>query len=422
MNFLDHRSDPYLLHWLPSYATPNSNILINKETLAEGKIQKDALRFLDYLMSYCSPHHIYDAFRLMLEYYPKSAYANRKSDDIDNLAFTTMTLAALEDFGSVAPLIHHRILLIDDISRSMRKYAKGLDFNILSQFKRKGDLTAADFCAVFEVTVFNLLLKIATEDDLEAFKVFYGDSSPIARDTLWEALARTPFDAGSKIRVFLDENGCSLSQDEANHRFSNQLSFLGGDTYAPLTTSVDIKIGGSTDYHSIESWNHQLEVIPCFRELVKKAEASYLRILDWKIYELKTVNDCQHDVMKSAIEFLHSAGIKGCDILVAGIIDYTGVGKRYYESLTDEEKLLKYPTLLIEEGTAIANSDDISIRDQIKLTGMLHLMKIEPADRLESACKTPAHWHLLYRATGEKRYLSKTQGRISKILAEDLGL
>lgn len=422
MNFLDHRSDPYPLHWVPSYATPNYKVLINKETLAEGKIQKDALRFLDYLMSYCSPHDIYDAFRLMLDHYPKSPYANRNSDALDNLAYTTMILAALEDFRSVAPLIHHRILPVDVISRSMIKHARDLDFDILSQYKRKGKLDTSSFCTVFGVKVFNLALKIVTEDDLESFQLFYTDPSHITRDAMCEALARIPFDTHSNIRKILLKDGFELSHIEAHHRFSNQASYLGANAKTPLLKFIDITIGGFTEYTTIECWNHRLDEIPGLKELAKSLDTIYLRTLARTISEANAIVDNQHEVMKSILEFLHTSGINGCDILVAGIIDYAGVGKRYYESLSDDEKFSKYPSLLIEEGTALANSGDRIIRDQIKLTGILELMKTEPADRLESACKTPAHWHLLYRATGEKRYLSKTQGRISKILSEDLGL
>lgn len=420
-------NSPFHAHWLPTYAARESNVELNKETLAKGNVQKSALFYFQWVASHCHRDHIKDAFLHMEDMVPGCKFISDTRTP-DHLFITTLALALMEDIGPLTHYIindrstHERVIVpLSRIAGLIADYAPGCSIDLMHLLTRKDDLIPLPvFCKIYSVKPQDLAVKAIVDDNLDAFKRIH-DVNPQAAD---EALASVVFDSKSAIRDYLRENQGRMSKDEFSARLGYQFSLLCPQDYMPLIDpekpcSLRVKTGLDVSYS--DQTDHQIGLIPGYLELIKEGHVQHFTKFAVYVRRSDGLQPDQSRLIRQTIEDFHKAGLPPADILVIGILNYEGFNKEDYHSLSAEEKERLLAPLLVLKALECGD-DQKSWQARKKLEQINHLLRLQPLDAIEAECTEPAHWHVLYRATANQKYLPMLKDRVDRAFSQDLGL
>lgn len=409
---------------VPFYAEADFDRVLNADTLADRVITKEALRHFKEISMKCRPRDLFGSFDSILESMPDSPYHGISCYDPGSLILTTMALAAIEDLEVVAPFIDSYVVPYEYVSDAMQRVAIGLPFDMLSSYLKKGRLDTTEFCSIFHIKPGALAQKIIADDNVECLKLWIDDPIVSNSFTLTQSLSRVAYDGTSKIREHLNYIGRAIDKQEIGLRYNYQIAAIEynhfPDTALPGSTT-ELHIGGKTSYRKDRRLDHGLADLPGFFTILEQRSHEYLIEFAKNINYTEKFTNYKREIIPLVIDLFRAAKVNPCDILVKGITDYHGFQQIDYNAFSTEVKQASYHPLLLECAITTMHSRELRASDA-KLTGILHLIRCEPVEDLEQYCTTPKHWHVLYRATQDKKYLPRMKHQIERQISDDLGL
>lgn len=418
------------IKWLPSYARPGEQVVFDKATLRTGRLQEEATRFFLWVARQVEPEDLKEAFQALINDYPGAKNAQGEFALQDNLLITTVALALLKDIGPLAPYIINDNVPLGSVSALIKDLSAGLNIDIVDQLTRKGDLSLKMFCMVYSVSGEDLAMKVVLDDNPTAFSAFRGENPQLA----YKALARMPYTPLSAIREYLGQPPGEIPLDEMDARIRNQ--FTAFYEHKPIlnpSMPSNLQPFNGITYEVIEAHNHQLRALPGYLSALYTYQDELLMRFGAHVRQAMSIETDQLKLLSDLLEDMEKAGISRVDILMKGVIQFEPAMdglhwkrppnelKAQYLTMTPEEKQAMYLPMLLE-GAAHYGDDPKGWQTQPKLLQLNHFIRKEPVDTLEALCKNSSHWNALYRATGNRKYVSKLGDRLEKVIAEDLGL
>lgn len=415
---------PPLSSPVPFYAEADFDRALNADTLADREITKEALRYFKEVSMKCRPRDLLRSFDSILESMPDSPYHGISRYDPSSLILTTMALAAIEDLEVVAPFIDSNLVPYEYVSDAMQRVAIGLPFDMLSSYLKKGRLDTTEFCSIFHIKPGALAQKIIADDNVECLKLWIDDPILSSSYALIRSLSRVPYDGTSKVRNHLDFIGRSIDKEEFGLRYKDQLAAIEYNYFPGMAlpgSTTELHIGGKTNYSQDRRLDYGLADLPGILEILEHRSDEYLNEFAKAIKHTEKFTNYKKEILPIVIDLFRAAKVPLCDILVKGITNYQGFQRVDYDAFSAEVKQASYPALLLECAITAMHPRERRASDA-KLTGILHLIRSEPVEDLEQYCATPLHWHVLYRATQDKKYLPRMENQIERQISDDLGL
>ncbi|AXH59556.1 hypothetical protein [Pseudomonas amygdali] len=418
------------IKWLPSYARPGEQVVFDKATLRTGRLQEEATRFFLWVARQVEPEDLKAKFRSLIEEYPGAKEAQGQFALQDNLLVMTVALALLKDIGPLAPYIINDNVPLGSVSSLIKDLSAGLELDIVDQLTRKGDLSLQMFCMTYSVKAENLAIKLVLDDNPQAYEVFKLENP----QACYKAMARVPYNPLSAIRGHIGLPVGEMAFDEMETRI--RMQFTAFYQHQPMINPNKPSVLQPIDnfeYETIDTLDHQLRPLPGYLRTLGTYQDELLLRFGGHTRQVMSIDGNQLKLLANLLEDMERAGISRIDILMKGVINFEPVMeglhwkrpaaelKAQYQAMTPEEKQAMYLPMLLEGAAHYGDNQD-EWNASPKLLQINHFIRKEPIDALEALCTTPSHWHALYRATGDRKYVPKLAERAEKMLSEDLGL
>lgn len=418
------------IKWLPSYARPGEQVVFDKATLRTGRLQEEATRFFLWVAHQVEPVDLKEAFRTLIDQYPGAKEAQGEFALQDNLLITTVALALLKDIGPLAPYIINDNVPLGAVSSVIKDLSAGLEIDIVDQLTRKGDLSLQMFCMVYSVKGEDLAIKLVLDDNPIAYEVFKKENPQLC----YKAMARVPYNPLSAIRAHIGMPAGEMAFDEMETRI--RMQYTAFYEHRPMINPnkpSTLQPISDFAYEEIDTLDHQLRPLPGYLPTLGTYQNELLLRFGAHARQVMSVDTDQIKLLSNLLEDMENAGIARVDILMKGVINYQPVMeglhwkrsteelKAQYHAMTPEEKQAMYLPMLLEGAAHYGDNQD-EWHAAPKLLQINHFIRKESIKALEALCTTTSHWHALYRATGDRKYVPKLANRAEKMLSEDLGL
>lgn len=398
--------NPTPLIRLPSYAhTPTEQL----EPLA---LADEAVDFFKKIVSAHGIAGAKEFFSNLKDSYPDVAWSRLLSQ--------TLALALVKDIETVSAFLALGIVQANEISFEVRAFSKAHKVDLVRQLERKGPVSLDYFCRVYSVSSQDLALKVVLDDSAAGAAAFTGSD----HGTLLLALSRIPYAPTSEIRAHLGQKPGEICDVEFEYRFDNQLLSLtrGGEfSLADPGEPSCLEPGHRICCSSTGGVDHHLEEVGGYFDFLARHHENLVNAFGAQCLNCVSPTIEQVSLIHKTMDHFERAGVSRVDILMMGVYNYGTLSASSYESTPDEFKQTLYKDMLIEDG-AEYTEDTVVWFGQQRLLQITHFSRKEPIESMEALCTHPAHWHFLYRVTGDRKYLPLTKGRIDKVIAQDLGL
>lgn len=416
---------------LPSYAQPHRMVMLDEATLATGHIQEEATHFFTRVAQAAAQGEVKKAFQVIIDDHPDVKTVRPFYGIKDNFLIATVALALLKDIGPLAPYITNDNVPLGRVSSLLRDFAEGLEIDLVGQLTRKGELDLPMFCVVYSVSIEDIARKTVLEDNPLAFDAILEEDPALA----FKVLASVPYDPLSAIRFHISGEVGAVNAQEANARISDQYTRLYSDRRQMINPAKPstLQPGGKLGFEALDAVDHQLRLLPGYRSTLHTYQDELLEAFSFDARQATSFNANQLKLIETLIDDMEAAGISRVDILMKGILNFEcerddllmkvprdKLKERYLAMSQDERKGMYLP-MLVERSAYFGDRPEFW-QAQPTLIHLNNFIRKEPIEQLEALCVTSSHWHALYRATGDRKYVAKLGDRSERVLSEDLGL
>lgn len=412
---------------LPSYVRVHSDVSLDFKNLAythlvKGEIQQEAREFLLWVMEHHGIDDLSSTFEQLRAADPRLGQSAPKMQGEGDFFAGTLALAALEDLTPFAHLIDKADS--KKVTNFLTAWAPAVDMDIVHLLKGKGDLPLKAFCELYDMDSEQLAIKVVADDCVAGYDVIAKESSK----DIESALSHFPYDPLTAIRSHIGHQPGIISRVELRHRFKNQVVMINGDDGAiDPAKPVILRPGVAFSWESIGTLDQKLRVFPDYLPMLREDLIELATDLSFYAGLAKVHTTEQLQVVAQIMDDFIRSGAPKADLLMAGVVNFSGFGKTKYLELSPEYRESLYPQLLVDSLSGIADrlqhkDDPLAQSHHNELFQLQRMIRKEPMETLEALCTQPSQWHGLYLATSDRKYLKHLCGRIESVFSSDLGL
>lgn len=412
---------------LPSYVRVESDVNLDFKNLAythlvKGEIQREAREYLLWVMEHHGVDDLSATFDRLRATDPRLGQSVPKLQGEGDFFAGTLALVALEDLTPFAHLIEK--VDSDKVAKYIKTWAPAVDIDVLRLLRGKGDLPLKVFCELYDTDAGQLAIKAVADDCVEGYDIVSKESP---KDVEW-ALSHLPYDPLTAIRSFVGHLPELISRKELRLRFKNQLVMINGDEGAiDPKKPIILKPGVPFSWEAMSTLDQKLSVFPGYLTMLREELIELAGEMSFYASLAKMHTPDQLQIVAQAMDDFIAAGVPKADLLMAGVMNFFGYGTTNYLNLTPAYRESLYPQLLVDALSHISDrlqcvGDPLAQCDHNKLFQLERIVRTESIESLEALCTQPSHWHGLYLATNDRKYLKYLSGRIESVFSSDLGL
>lgn len=426
---------------LPSYATYKSPADFDPDRLKSGSYQDEATDFFLSVVEQFGGTGLNETFCNLFEQVHGEGSVAQYERYGGRFLSNTVALAVCKDIKPLAPYMLNDNIPLGTVSFSIRQNFRSLEVDYIQRYLDSGDIPLDMFCMLFDLRKEDLGQKIVLDDNAEAFAKLKEQDN----DLSLKALANIPFDPFSKVRgVIVDQSGTLIEENELRHRYKWQLSALYSLEHMKLHDPKSPHVLRPQKLHcqKLDSVDHGVRHLPGYLDILVGQDEFCISQFSFLSTMQGNLSQDQSTLLKNLMDDFERAGMSRPEILVAGTLRYdyadddffsrlpkleinsvsaNKLAENHFKGCSAEQKLDIYHKVLLRKAVEYSE-DPQGWKAEARLRQINYLISKEPITLMESLCTEEAHWNVLYRATGNKKYLENMPGRLDKALEADLGI